>query len=197
MKRCAPLGIIGLGVLLLAACDDTTNANQQEQQTTLSALQQLLQSQPVPQFKWSQIRQTLIDIETAQAKTTQTTSFAFNQGVADPVWSCPSIGFPIATTSELTNPHQISQIPYVGGDGRTYSDSHESVNGITSQIDPNGIYAGNSTGTYVLCVANDGTTFVQYWEGFVETVSGPAVWDAGAHQVRLTGPSTVAVQTQK
>ncbi len=172
----------------LAACSSTTpSAVSQEQRATANDLQQLLQSQPVPNFNWSQLRQTLIDIETAQAQTTQTTSFMFNMGVTDPISSCPSIGFPLAATTELTNPKQA-----------VWNSNGSGLSGVSiAQIDPNGVYSGNSTGTYVLCVNADGSTYVDYWEGYVQTVSGPAVWDEATHSIKLTGPSTVAVKTNK
>lgn len=154
------MAVVGLtaGALALGACNSSPQAR--DQNISTQVLGQYENSQPVPQFKWSQIRQTAIDIETAQAHTTQTTSFFFNMGVAKP-WSCPSIGFPVAATTELTNPQQNNS-------------------GVAlSQIDPNGIYAGNSTGTYVLCVSPSGKPYAQYWEGFVSTVDGAAVWKNG------------------
>ena len=132
-------------------------------------------SQPVPQFTCIAVhRATLIDIEAAQAKTTQTTTFFFNQGVAQPTFSCPSIGFPVASTSELTNPEQ--------------NDSGVAI----PQIDPNGVYSGDSTGTCnVVCVNGNGQTYLDYWEGFVQAVSGPAVWDTTTNSIKTTGPSSL------
>ena len=168
------IALLVLASVGLAACG---GANAVDQRTSAKILRQYEISQPAPLFKWSQIRQTLIDIETAQAHVTQTTSFFFNLGVSKPIQSCPSIGFPVATTTEITNPQQA-----VGDSGGT----------AIAQIDPNGVYTGNSTGTYVLCVAPNGSTYAQYWEGYVDTVSGPAVWDAAVGSVRLTGPSSAS-----
>lgn len=49
---------------------------------------------PVPEFRYSQIRQNLIEITQAQAQaeTTQTTSFFFNLGADAPIMVCPSSG---------------------------------------------------------------------------------------------------------
>src|SRR5579859_7110640 len=128
-------------VLLLTACQSSARqaqnrANNSERNVSAKILGNFEQNQPPPVRPWSQLRQNLIEIETAQADTTQTTSFFFNLGVANPVQTCPSIGFPIASTSEITNPEQI-----VGSGGSN----------AIPQIDPNGIYAGHSTGTYVIC----------------------------------------------
>jgi hypothetical protein len=136
-------------------------------------------AQPAPVFTWSQIRQTLIDIETAQAKTIQTTTFFFNLGVKAPVNTCPSIGFPVATTDEITNPSRI-----------------DAGYAVIPQIDPNGIYTGNSTGTYVLCVGSDGSTYGVYWEGYVYAVTGPATWNAATGSVQETGPTSFKFTTQ-
>jgi len=94
-------------VAALSACsveDEAPSANAKDAASSATILKKAQAAQPVPQFDWSQIRQTLIDAQTAQAEATQTTSFFFNLGVVDPVFSCPSIGFPVAGTSQLTNP---------------------------------------------------------------------------------------------
>lgn len=176
LRRIASACVLGAVVTVVAACGN--QANKIDKQTATRDLQQFQKAQPAPSFKWSQIRQTLIDIETAQAHGAQTTSFFFNLGVQEPIQSCPSIGFPVATTTQITNPQQ------------------EQDKTSIAQIDPNGVYAGDSTGTYVICVAPNGSTYAQYWEGYVDSVSGPAVWDANGHQVKLTGPSTVALHTK-
>jgi len=178
MRRYLRLGVaLAAAAGLLTACNNS--ANQQDRRTSNSILRQYETSQPAPKFTWSQIRQTAIDVETAQAHTTQTTSFFFNLGVQDPVQSCPSIGFPVATTTQITNPLTPSG----------YND-----NSTIAQIDPNGIYSGDSSGTYVLCVGPGGKTYGVYWEGFVYSVTGPAVW--GAHGVQLTGPSSAVFRTR-
>jgi hypothetical protein len=181
-------GVIGLalvGAVVLGACNNnsTPSAIQQNQRQSEASLNQLNQSQPIPQFKWSQIRQTLIDIETAQADSTQTTTFFFNQGVAAPVMTCPSVGYPVPSTDELTNPQQVVNDGYPNGGAAP----------TIPQIDPNGIYQGDSTGTYVLCVNGSGQTYGVYWEGFVYALSGPAVYQNGT--VTPTGPSSFKFTT--
>jgi hypothetical protein len=59
-------------------------------------------------------------------------------------------------------------------------------------MEPNGVYTGASSGTYVVCVAKDGTKSPAYWEGFVETEPGPAHFDAGTQQVVLDSSNVVA-----
>lgn len=168
-----------LVALSLSACSSLSHqVNTTEQRQTAQDLQAFLQTQPIPNFGWSQLRQTLIQIERAQATTVATTSFGFEMGIQNPVWSCPSVGFPVASTTELTNPKQVVS----GGNGG---------GSVTiGQIDPNGVYAGNSTGTYVLCTDAQGRPYVRYEEGYVSTVTGPAVWDAATHQIQMVGAPT-------
>ena len=162
-------------VAALAGCVPNS-PNSKEQNVARDQLGIYLQAQPVPQFATSQLRQNLIEIETAQAKTTVTTSFFFNLGIQDPIAECPSIGFPIPSTAQLTNP----LAKYPG------NSEHFTVN----QAEATGVYTGDSTGTYVICVAGDGSVYANYWEGFVSTVTGPASWNLTEHRIELTGNVT-------
>lgn len=97
----AAIAILTIGLIGLSACDDQKGSNTQNKETDIATEQQdqFLQAQPIPSYNWSQLRQNLIEIETAQANTTATTSFMFllaGVGESGPmVHSCPSIGFPI------------------------------------------------------------------------------------------------------
>lgn len=166
---------------------DSGEAIQNDQITSAYALNQFQVSQPTPVFKYSQERETLTDIERMQASDTQTTSFGFQMGDPNPVWSCPSIGVPIASTTQLTNPAQ----SYNAHDN---NDNGDDV--VVPEVDPTGVYTGDSTGTYVLCVAPNGTNYLQYWEGFVDAITGPAVWSTATGTITLTGPSTVNVKVK-
>lgn len=163
-------------VLVVAGCDpndnDKNEARKKDEQATAEIELGFLDAQPAPRRPYSQLRQNLIEIETAQMDSTQTTSFMFNQGAADPVAQCPSVGFPIPTTNQLSNPDKV-----IGGD----------TDVVISQIEPNGIYTGDSSGTYVMCIDGDGNAYALYWEGFVMAVAGPASWDATTKQVELVG----------
>ncbi len=162
--------------LTLAACTTGNEAVREDQATAAANLDRLNDAQPVPEFTWSQLRQNLIDITKSQADTTQTTAFFFNMGVQNPVAVCPSIGFPIPTTAQLTNPNQAVRVGTAG-------DRH-----VLPQVEQTGVYTGDSTGTYVICVDAEGNAYAQYWEGFVATVAGPAEWDSVAGRIELIGP---------
>ena len=170
-------------IIVLAACsgDSNSDARQEDEATAAAQLNQFQQAQPVPQFNTSQLRQNLIEIETAQANTTATTSFMFllaGAGESGPlVHECPSIGFPIPATYQLTNPDQIEG----NRDGGYVA---------IPQLESTGIYTGDTTGTYVMCVGDDGEAFAFYHEGFVATVTGPAHWDVELGEIVMDGTSS-------
>lgn len=176
---------LALGV---AACTNGPGGGQgQENKQQAQDTQSLVSAQPLPHFNWSQIRQTAIDTEVIQADGTATTSFFFNMGDPDPVMSCPSLGLPVPNTAQLSNPDQVIYDQGSGGGG----------NVTIGQMDPNGIYApSNSSGTSVECVNAGGKPYITYWEGFVYSVTAPAVWDYTHHQVKVTGAPTFNVKTK-
>lgn len=181
-------GIVLAGCLgsMAAACGgDATPAQKSENKIAGHGAQQLINNQPPPVFDWSQIRQNLIELEGAQAKGVQSTTLFFpegsNGGNYSPIFSCPSIGAPIPSTDEITNPQQLTG-QYTGQTG--------AIGGTISQMDPNGVYTGQSTGTYVLCVGTDGAVTATYWEGPVMSVFGAATWDDTTHQVKMVGAPT-------
>ena len=183
MKINAKLIIGGavLGVVLCttaASCDGTTTSSgqQTENKAARSGQADLVNNQPVPIFHKSQLRQNLIDLETALAKGVQSTSFMFPEGAAStdgkfdypPFKVCNSIGAPISSTTELTNPQQA-----VDGDNGGSSYAMTSI----GQMDPTGVYTGNSTGTWVMCLDASGDIRPFYWEGPVATTFGLSKWD--------------------
>lgn len=169
-----------LAVAAVAGCGSGGNANNADQARSATQLSVYQQNQPIPQAAWSQYRQTLVDVELAQIHGVATTSFFFNQGATDPYKSCPSIGFPVASTSQLTNPQQAISSHNVTGFA------------VIGQLEPNGTFTGESTGTYVVCVDPvTKTAHIDYAEGFVDTEGGPAIWDQGTHSIRPNGAATV------
>jgi hypothetical protein len=170
-----------VGLLAVAGCTSSQgDATRNDQATTESQLQTYQQNQPIQRYKWSQYRQTIIDVERAQVTGVATTTFFFNQGVQDPFQVCPSIGEPVPSTAQLTNPDQITW------------GANSAGSAVISQAEPNGVYIGDSSGTYVVCVAGSGKRYVDYWEGFVHTVGGAAHWDADKHQIVLDSPSLIS-----
>ncbi|MDQ2875637.1 MAG: hypothetical protein M3Y33_12920 [Actinomycetota bacterium] len=181
----ASTGIALLAIAALAGCSSGQSAAQQEGQASAGIEQSFLLNQPPPHFQHSDIRATAISIEAIQALGEQTTTFAFQQGDPNPIWSCPSLGEPLASTTEITNPTQVQNDSFPNGGAAVP----------VGNMDPNGIYPGNSAGTYVLCVGQGGKPYAQYWEGNVDSVSGPARWDAGSRQIVVTGAPTMPACT--
>lgn len=184
-KRIAVVSLAVMSLFVASACSQINpSSTEKDQKASQSILDGYQKAQPVPVMDWSQLRQNLIEIETAQAKTTQTTSFFFNQGAVDPVMTCPSIGFPIPSTYQLTNPDQALW----GGNG---------ASNVIPQIEANGVFTGDSAGTYVMCVNAEGKAYAMYWEGFVGTATAAATWDREAHQIKLIGAPTTEFTTKK
>jgi hypothetical protein len=177
------VGILAvLAILGASSCDDEKSANAKERATVSSNQKKLAVAQPLPTGDWSQLRQNLIEIETAQINTTATTTFFFNQGVVDPVKTCQSVGFPIPASYQLSNP-----------EAPLYSSSHDDLT--LPQQETTGVYTGDTTGTYVICIDGKGKGRIAYWEGFVQTETGPATWNVQQHAIESSGESTAEVTT--
>lgn len=159
----------------LAACSGSSGSPSPTQQETGAVTHNFTtmeRTQPVPQADSSQLRQTIIDAETAQIHGIATTSFFYNMGSQVPVMTCPSLGFPVPSTDQLTNPEKADQHGQYG-DGTV----------TLPQGEPTGVYTGDTTGTYVVCVLSNGQKQVDYWEGFVYTAGGAAHFDKTAGQI--------------
>jgi hypothetical protein len=177
MKKLVAIAGITVATIGLAACE--SNSGNKEEQKQQAAIQTgMVNKQPIPNFDFSQLRATLIAIENAQAHGVATTSFFYNQGVKAPVFSCPSIGFPIPTTAQLSNPWQIQW--------------GSNSSGVVGQMEPTGVYNGDSSGTYVECVSPSGKQYAKYWEGYVSTIGGAAHFDG--NQEVLDGEPTVVTK---
>lgn len=170
----------------IAACSigssDSTNAAQAAASSEASAQgqssQNLNNNQPIPEFKYSQARQTLINAETIEANGENTTTFGFsNDGKV--VWQCSSIGMPVPADAQLSNPEQLLPNPS-GANSSSVPDYYN-----LPQEEPFGYYTGPTTGTYTLCVGPHAAQYLQYWEGYTDAVSGPASYVNG--QVVLQG----------
>lgn len=178
----AVLVAMGVTITLSAAACTATTATTRDQNTTNHQLSTYEQSQPIPYNTWSQYRQTVIDVEQAEVHGVATTSFFYNMGSNVPYKTCPSIGFPVASTAQLTNPDQVTD-----GQGPNTGSGNVTI----AQAEPNGVYTGTSTGTYVVCVQPDGTKRIDYAEGFVHTEGGAAHYDKTSGMIVDDGGTTV------
>lgn len=179
-RTLAALAAAALLSLGLAGCNSGNSQNSAINNSSNTGVETTMDNnQPAPIFDHSDIRATAIEIEAIQALGENTTSFAFLPGVKDPIWSCPSLGEPVPASAEITNPQQV--------DPDTNPGHSSSTSLALPNMDPNGIYPGDTTGTYVLCVNSQGVPYAHYWEGYIDAVSGPATWDAATGQVVVTG----------
>lgn len=109
------------------------------------------QNQPVPHFDWSLERDVAIQLYQIRNEARNTYTVVTSQGTGTPVWMCPSIGYPIPYDVQLTNPVK-----------RDYSGSYGVV---IEQAEPNGLFSSkNSSGTWVLCVGENGKAVPVYTE---------------------------------
>jgi hypothetical protein len=189
LKKFAVSAVIAVAGFGLAGCStgsDPGNTSQANNAASTEASAQgqdstnLINNQPVPVYKFSQARQILIDAQNIEANGENTTTFGLsNNGLL--VWHCSSIGMPVPASAQLTNPEQQVIQPDGGGYQQNQGDN------TLPQMDPYGIYTGQTTGTYTLCAGTGGHPYLQYWEGYTDSVSGPATYDDTTHQVVMQG----------
>lgn len=154
-------------LLFGAACSNSkeqkkSGANASEEQRRVGdGFQRLSNSQPIPTFDYSQERQTLIDVETARATGATSTTAFYLEGVGLISW-CPSIGAPVASTAQLSASKQWVDLPGDNTRARLEVDQGE----------PTGIYTGPSSGTWTLCLDDNGKKFAKYFEGYVDSTIG-------------------------
>jgi len=165
-----------LAVFLLFTAESCSGGTYADEEATDRQLLQYQKAQPIPFHEWSQYRATLISVDHAQATGTATTSFFFLAGRENPIRSCESIGYPVPSTAQITNPDQVRSGGYVVG-----------------QMEPTGVFTGDSQGTYVVCLVQ-GKAVPTYWEGEVQVEGGPAKWDKAQSMIVSTGPATVETE---
>lgn len=163
MKRTtATVAAVAL-LAVLGACSksgDGEDARERESRAINAGFDRVTQSQQVPSFDYSQERQTLIDVLTARAEGTHGTAYARSLD-GSLIWWCPTVGAPIPSTYQLTNPDQI-----VGGDGGNTEEQ------VLPLGEPSGVYTGESAATWTMCLDDNGTPFAQYEEAIVGWTAG-------------------------
>lgn len=152
--------IAGLA-LTVAACSEggkDESVRKQEERTTAVGFERMVKSQQVPTFDYSQERQTLIDVLTMRAEGTHGTAYATTL-TGELLWWCPSVGAPVPSTYQLTNPEQIVS---------------QRDRGLTSIPlgEATGVYTGASAATWTVCLDDNGTPFGKYEEANVGWTSG-------------------------
>lgn len=161
------VAIVALLVVVLSSCSNPESSKDagknavQENESINDGITKMSKSQQVPSFDYSQERQTLIDVLTIRATGAVSTTAVYVEGVGLIGW-CPSFGAPIPSTYQLTAGTQYADIP--GDDSRELFP--------LEQGEPTGDYPGDSAGTWILCLDDQGKKFAHYAEGIVDTTVG-------------------------
>jgi len=164
MNRRLIVCLLAAAVAVTACTSDSKprqDAREREQNATGRAMNRMTQSQQVPEFDFSQERQTLIDVLTVRAEGTHGTAVAVAlDGTL--LWWCPTVGAPVPSTYQLTNPDQVA-----GRGGRNHYEGQ-----VIAQAEPTGVYSAESAATWIVCVADNGTSFGMYDEANIRWTSG-------------------------
>lgn len=151
---------IPVALVVLVGCSTSSDGTERERVEQQQSI--YVDSQPIPTFDWSLERHIFIELYKARNNAVQTYSYVRNwQGQV--IFSCKSIGFPMPSNTQLTNPEK-----------RYISESGIRIDLTIPQPEPNGLYTSPSTvGTYIFCVNSDGTISPSYFEAEVETHLSP------------------------
>lgn len=166
MRRYLTLFAVLFLAAATAACesgesDDSAQNGRDEQSQIATSFGRVIDAQQIPVFDWSQERQTLIDVLTIRAEGTHGTAevTALDGSL---IWWCPTLGAPIPSTYQLSNPEAFVEPPDRGRQNDV----------LVPQGEPTGVYPGDSQATYVLCLDDNGTPFARYEEANVRWTSG-------------------------
>ena len=180
------LATLGLATLLLVACAPVKPQNSQSRDAIRTEQQQQAYeiNQPIPQFQFSQERDTLIQLYRLQneARATYTVVTGVNGGA--PIWACASRGYALPADTQLTNPVQLTGTWVASGSnhGESRSDGQGNyyrwVDGEIEMPEPNGVYSSKNTdGTWVMCVRPDGSVNPVYTELKANVFPFEVKWD--------------------
>lgn len=168
MRKWSLFAIVLLAIVS-TACQgsETTTANAVEVQQ-----QQYVKVQPIPFYEFSLERDVAIQLYNARNEARNTHTVVYTQ-MGQPLWDCPSIGFPIPYDVQLTNPLK--------------------TNGI-EQAEPNGLYSSkNTAATWVLCVDDAGNVTPVYAEPTVIAYPFPVTVDYATGHVAKAGDSSIVL----
>jgi hypothetical protein len=144
--------LLAVTAFILTSCvGSDTSAIEQSQQT--GAVNAIIRNQPIPDLGgYSFERQIVIETYLARNNTIATYAYMFTMD-GKIVEICPSIGYPIPYSTQLSNPERVD----------SYSQSITLPN-----AEPNGLYPpGDAAATLVQCVQPDGSVSPVYIEWYV------------------------------
>lgn len=134
------------------SCDNAGGeAARKESNQQGAAYRNILRNQPPPSYDFSMERKIMIALYNARQHSIATYSFAQSEFTGKVLWSCPSLGYPIPYSTQLTNPNQI-----------VWLNSHVTT---LPQNEPNGLFPPpSSEATWVPCVDETGNITPVYEE---------------------------------
>ncbi len=128
-----------LASLVMAACADNSPQTASESSQVDSQQATYAKNQPLHKYDYSPERDELQQIYDARMKVVNTWTVIYSMG--KPIFVCPSKGYPIPYTTQLTNPSQVD-----------YNANSAGGNVTIPQAEPNGLYTGTTNATWVLCI---------------------------------------------
>jgi len=143
-------------IFVLSGCV-TANSNQIETNQQDSIVKSIVQNQPVPDIGGYSFERQVV-IETYLARNNTITTYSYLMTLDGKIIEiCPSIGYPIPYSTQLTAPEKLAN--NVEG---TVASTAASV---IPQSEPNGLYPpDNAAATLVQCVQSDGAVSPVYIE---------------------------------
>ncbi len=164
--------VVVVALLATVACspDAGGGPSQASESKAVENQQQVyLRDQPIPQFDFSLERDIMIQLYQLRNEAASTYTVVVDSHGGE-IYSCPSIGYPLAADMQLTNPDTYLDDPNGTMDAGSL---------IMPQPEPNGLFSStNTVGTWVMCVLSDGSVYPYYTEMNAQTWPFPVqrVW---------------------
>ena len=151
MKKILVVLLVLIAFVLTSCVGSDTSAIEQSQQT--GAVNAIIRNQPIPDLGGYSFERQIV-IETYLARNNTIATYAYMISMDGKIIEiCPSIGYPIPYSTQLSNPARVDSYSY----------------GITlPNAEPNGLYPpGDAAATLVQCVQPDGSVSPVYIEWYV------------------------------
>jgi hypothetical protein len=148
--------ILLLLTFMLCACG-TVSSNQVESQQQELGVKSIITNQPVPNLGGYSFERDIV-IQTYIARNETIATYAYTMTLDGKIIElCPSIGYPIPYSTQLTAPEKLHN---------NYPDTlPNSDASVVPQSEPNGLYPpDNALATLVQCVNSDGSVSPMYFE---------------------------------
>ena len=145
--------VVLISTLVLGGCVAASSYDIEQQQQEVSN-QEVVRNQPPPNLGgYSFERHIVTEVYKARNDTISTYTYLLVPMAGQIIEICPSIGYPIPYSTQLTSPEKIEDYTVQGG----YA--------ILPNPEPNGLYPpDNAAATIVNCVNPDGSLTPTYWE---------------------------------